>query len=226
MNFNDLISGVKLELEIYNNMDEVIDINFISQFEWAAKEDVAYIAAPIHEGNIYPVRLGSKLNGYFINKDDLFKCKAIVLDRTVRDNLAYLKIELKGDIEKIQRRQFFRFDYSVPITYRIVTSMNPEVNQKIPFIKTITRDLSGGGLCLLLEEKVNIGEQVECELPVNNEKVVRFFGKVTRSSMRDPEEKYKFEIGVSFRKIEYKDREAVIGFIFEEQRKLRKKGLI
>lgn len=226
MKFSDLKAGVKFELEIYNDMDERIDNNFISQFEWAVKDNIAFIAAPILEGNIYPVRLGSVMKGYFINKDDLYKFKAVVLDRTVRENLAYLKIELKSDIEKIQRRQFFRFDYSVPIKYRVVTSMNPEVNEKIPFIKTITRDLSGGGLCILLEAKVNLHEQVECELPVNNGRVVRFFGKVTRFTKRDPEEKYKFEIGVSFRKIEYKDREAVIGFIFEEQRKLRKKGLI
>src|SRR5689334_12345720 len=98
MDFKDLKSGVKIELEIYNNMDEVIDINFISQFEWAIKEDTAYIAAPIHEGNVYPVRLGSRVNGYFINKDDLFKFKAVVNDRTVRDNIAYLKVELKDNI--------------------------------------------------------------------------------------------------------------------------------
>lgn len=226
MNFSNIKAGVKLELEIYNNLDERIDNIFISQFEWAVNDDVAYIAAPIVEGNIYPVRLGSIMNGFYINKDDLYKFKAVVLDRTVRDNLAYLKIELKSDIEKLQRRQFFRFDYSVPIKFRVVSSMNPEVNEKTPFIKSITRDLSGGGLCILLEEKININEQLECELPVNNDRVVRFFGKVTRSSKRDPEEKYKFEIVVSFRKIEYKDREAVIGFIFEEQRKLRKKGLI
>lgn len=226
MNFNDLKSGVKIELEIYNQMDEVINIKLISQFEWSVKDDVALIAAPIFEGNIYPVRLGSALNGYFINKDDLFKFKAIVLDRTVRDNLAYLKIQLKNDIEKVQRRQYFRFNYSVPILFRVVASMNSEVNEKIPFIKTITRDLSGGGLCILLEEKVELNAQVECELMVNNSRSVKFFGKVTKSSKRDPEEKYKFEIGVSIKKIDYKDREAVIGFIFEEQRKLRKKGLI
>lgn len=226
MKISEIVSGTKLELDVYDSNGEKIDIVFVSQFEWSHDENSAVIAAPIHEGVVYPVRIGAPINAYFYKKQDAFKFTAEVVERGVVDNIALLKIWVTSEITKIQRRQFFRFEFTLPMKYREVTSMNPEYNTKIPFIKTVTRDLSGGGISIYTMDKMEMSKVVEIELELWEDKIIKFFGKIVRVTKLEQENKYNYDIGVSFRKIENRDKEAVIKRIFVEQRKLRKKGLI
>ena len=226
MKITEVKIGTRLELEVFDDFGEKITPNFSSQLEWADDEDTAVVAAPIFEGNIYPVRIGWKMNVYFISKDDLYKLRARILNRGMKENIAHIKIEILGDIEKIQRREFFRFEYTIPASYRVVESLYDEEKDKEPMKPAATRDLSGGGVCIKLEEQVNINKLVECELDLGDKKKVSFIGKVVRSTKRPEDPKYGYEIGILFKKIENRDKEAIIQFIFQEQRKLRRKGLI
>jgi len=69
-------------------------------------------------------------------------------------------------------------------------------------------------VCIRLKERIETGELLECELFLND------FNKV--SFLKN--DVYKYEIGVKFEKIEERDRERIIGYIFQEQRRLIKKG--
>jgi c-di-GMP-binding flagellar brake protein YcgR len=53
-----------------------------------------------------------------------------------------------------------------------------------------------------------------------------FEGEVLRVLRYNFEGKFSYEAGILYKKIENIDREAIIGFIFSTQRKLRKKGMI
>jgi c-di-GMP-binding flagellar brake protein YcgR len=225
MKLSDLNLGLKFELEIYNELDEIIKPSFVSQLEMIIDENRALIAAPIHEGVIYPVRVGSIMNVFFIQNKEDYRFRAMVSSRGIKDNIAMLNIEIGSEIQRIQRRQFFRFECTVPIKYRIVDFLDAEY-EKAPFKKTSTRDMSGGGLCFAAEEKIEAGTIIECELSLFENKTISFFGKVLRSIIRENNKKGIYEIGIEFKKIENKDREALIGYIFLEQRNLRKKGLI
>jgi len=227
MQLIDLEIGLKLELDIYDEKTgERVKTSLVSQLEGIEDEKTAYISAPILEGIIYPVHINTTLNVMFFYKIDVYRFKARVLDRGVNDNIPILKVQIESSIERIQRRQFFRFDCTVPIRYRVVDTMDNAQNDAIPFIDTFTRDLSGGGICIMLMEEVKKDEIVECELALDEDKIIRFYGRVLRTAKCKPEGKYKYEIGVRFKKIENQDREAIIKYIFMQQRKLRQKGLI
>lgn len=230
MDITELKIGTKLELEIFNDDGIRLDYTMVSEFEWLTGENTAIIAAPIHEGAIFPVHMGTVINIYFNNKKDndinLFRFKASVSGRETNENLALLKIDIESGIEKVQRRKYYRLDCSVPVRYRVVNSFSDNRNEKIEFKKTITGNLSGGGICLLLEEKIEIGKLVECEINIDPNRMIRTFGKVVRFDNSKIEGKFKYEVGIAFVKINDNDREAVVRYIFDEQRKLRKKGLI
>lgn len=226
MKISEIVTGSKLELDVYDEMNEKIDILFVSQFEWSHDEESAVIAAPIHEGIVYPIRIGAFITAYFYKKSDVFKFSGEVVERGIIDNISLLKINIKSEIFKIQRRQFFRFEYDFPVKFREVSSLNPEYNLKTPFVKTVTKDLSGGGLSIYAMEKIEMNKMVEVELEIQANQCVKFFGKIVRVSKLDHEDKYNYDLGVSYKKIENRDKEAIIKRIFIEQRKLRKKGLI
>ena len=226
MKLSDITPGTKLEIEISNYEGDRGGPVLVSELEWIDEGETAYIAAPIHEGIVYPVRIASPINIYFLHKGDLYRCSARVLERSTKDNIALLKIEKTGGIERIQRRQFFRFECTLPVKYRIIETLECEKNEGIPFLSTYLRDLSGGGISLAVEDKIEKGSLIECLLSLDPQKVINFYGRIVRVSRQPPEEKYKYTVGIIFYKIENRDREEIIRFIFREQRKLRKKGLI
>ncbi len=223
MKFKDLSLGLKLELQLFGNDGNRIDKPFVSEFEMASGEDIIFIAAPIAEGRLYPVQIGTIATVSFIKDNNLYEFEAVVVDRESKNGLALLKIQTRRQIERVQRREFFRFDCCIPVNYREINLTKEKFNSDNKFIETVTRDLSGGGLCMRLKEPVEVGKLLECELFITD-KVV-FIGKVVRFTKYDILQGiYKYEIGVIFEKIDKLVREKVISYIFQEQRKLLKKG--
>ncbi len=226
MKITDMNAGTKLELELLDDNGTKTECLLVSEFEWSEGNDIAFIAAPIQEGDYYPIRPGTSMSIFFSNKAEFYRFSASLTDKSVKGNLPLLKIKVTSDFERIQRRQFFRFECILPVKYRTVDSENALRNIKTPFADTITRDLSGGGACIALKEKVEKDIIIECELSIPEFNTIAFLGKVKRLSPCEAKGIYKYEIGVEFIKIDNKDREAIIGYIFKEQRKLRKKGLV
>ncbi|HHX17261.1 MAG TPA: flagellar brake protein [Clostridium sp.] len=222
MNFDQLKLGMKVEMVL---SDEEESPKFVSQFEGTCSDGIYYVSAPIYEGKIYPIAIGTKLDMYFVEKENFYKFRAKVLDRSRKAAISLLKIEALDEIKKIQRRGFFRFECMIPINYKVVKSSKTNFNKDEGFKKTITRDLSGGGTCIKLTEKLNVGDIIECEMLLSDFDKVSFLGKIVRIIECEIDKGiYKYEAGVLFQKIDDKSREKVISYIFQEQRKLIKKG--
>ncbi|HHV29887.1 flagellar brake protein [Acetivibrio mesophilus] len=224
MRFNELNVGLKLELKLYSADDNNDNAVFVSEFEWAENDRIIYIAAPIKKGTIYPVSINQRLELVFIKGENLYQFEGKVIGREVRHNISLLRVETTSEIQKIQRREFFRFDCSIPVGYRIAGKTKIDTAQR-GFTKSYTRDLSGGGVCIRLKEKIETGELLDCELSLNDFNKVSFTGRVVRlTEYESKNEIYKYEIGVLFEAIEDRDRERIISYIFQEQRRLIKKG--
>lgn len=221
MNYKELNIGLKLEIHLFDKDGVKINPTFVSELEWVEKEDLLLIAAPIYEGRLFPVRIGVDIRVSFIKNDGFYEFSAKVIGRENKGNLALLKIQTLSQIQKIQRREFFRFDINIPVNYRVIESINTK--SKDEYIETITRDLSGGGLCMRLKEPIKVDKYLECELFITTK--VQFIGRVVRlteyDTMQGP---YKYEIGVYFERIDDAMREKIISYIFQEQRRLLKKG--
>jgi c-di-GMP-binding flagellar brake protein YcgR len=226
MEIANIKTGTRLELEVFDSLNKKITPLFTSQFEQVLDEDMAVIAAPIFEGVIFPIHRGWLMNVFFLESGDFYKFEAQVLSRAKKGNLSFLKIKILSGVEKVQRREFFRFECILPVKYRVVENLDESEDTKELIKDAVTRNISGGGVCIRLDEELDINKLIECVLSLNKSKKLRFFGKVVRKSKMDENVPLKFEAGVLFEKINYRDREAIIRFIFEEQRKLRKKGMV
>lgn len=221
MKYNELGTGLKLEIRFIKDDGKKTDRPFASELEWVEENNVLYIAAPIYEGRVYPVPIGSEIAVSFIKDNSFYEFKAKVIDRENKENLAILKVQALTSIEKIQRREFFRFDVNLPVKYRVIESVNKKSNEE--YTETVTRDLSGGGISMRLKEPIETDKYLDCELFITCK--IKFIGKVVRLTKYDIlHGPYKYEIGVSFEKIEESMREKIISYIFQEQRKLLKKG--
>ncbi|MDP4179465.1 MAG: PilZ domain-containing protein [Bacillota bacterium] len=226
MKASELQPGTKLEIEIIDNLKtEGSSSLYISEFEWAEGDKTIYVAAPIYEGKYVTAYIGMKISLYICKKNEFYKIKAIMSERLVKEGLPLYKLNIEPEIERIQRRQFFRFDCVLDVRCREVELENNKVIPKGRFSTGLTRDISGGGTCLVLMEGLEKGKMIECELRLSEQQVVKFLGTIVRSHLH-AQTKDRFEAGVEFFNIDNKTRESIISFIFQEQRKLRQKGLI
>ena len=228
MKLTDIIPGTKFEIETFDSFGERYEFILISQLEWVKDENTLIIDAPLKEGVVFPIRIGSNINIYYnvkvgSNNYNLYTFSSVVIDRKLHDGIAMLAIQKISDIIKIQRRNYFRFEYSMPIEYKML--IQNEIEVESDYILTIIRDLSGEGVCFMSEERLNLGDVVEFILELNENKAI-FKGKIVRVSKCSNEGKFNYENGVNIINITDPERERMIKFIFGTQSKLRKKGLI
>lgn len=217
-----LTLGNKLEVELYDSSNERIKLLLVSQFERFLPDGSMEILAPIHGGRIYPVHRGAEMDIIFERKGELYKFRATALERWIEGNIYLLRIMPKSGEEHLQRRNFFRFSCLLDVRLRMFETRDTREEDRGKYTKAITKDISGGGLCLLTNQKPVLGWFVEGDLDIGSN--LHFIGRIVRVIDIHDKGKFRYEAGIEFVDINEKDRQKVISFIFESQRKLLKKG--
>ena len=185
---------------------------------------------PYSEGRMVVLSIGTHYNAYFYCKAKMYHSKVKVVKRYKADNLFVLVLELETSLRKVQRRQFFRYDMIMPVKYMPLdealtvvfdrTGEIPEeiINRNIMGGQTI--DISGGGM-KFVGCGFKKGDRVYIEFDYMLGAAKQSL-KVTAQiidSVHPHDRKDIFHNRASFVNIKNDDREALIRFIFEEERK-------
>ena len=81
---------------------------YVSQFiEWI-DGNVAVILVPLYKGQLLSLRIEDTFDLCFYTKNGLYQCRAVVVKKYRRDNIAMAEVKLTSALEKYQRRQFYR----------------------------------------------------------------------------------------------------------------------
>lgn len=212
-------------LNIGDNIEIEIDkgnsfLNMKSNVVKVISDTVIAVSAPIHNGKIYPVAIGSNINIVF-NKESKgrFYFMGEVTDRQKRDNITLLIVQKNSDIRHFQRRDFYRLNILLNIDIHII-----ENGALVKTIPAISKDISGGGIRIITKEKLEKHTSVKCSIVLDGE-LIEPIGKIIRCNPV-PESIIKYDVGISFAAIDKKTRSKIISFVFKNQRKIIKKGLI
>lgn len=220
--FTDIPIGTKLELTVTDPMEGKIDIDFISQIEGYTDVNTMRILAPIYEAKIYPVKVNSHIEAYlFYKSNQVFQIKGVVTNRIIIDDIAFLDMRVTENVKRIQRRQYFRFDCSVPVAFY---DKPKEEEQQEPEIYGHTVDLSGGGLSVITEIALVKDKLIGGYIDLGEYKV-NFVGKVLRCNRKIINDELQYISSISFSDMGFKDREKIVGYIFSRQRMLLNKWL-
>ena len=214
--------GDKLEIELYNSNGEKVSPLLVSQYEQSLPDGSMEILAPIKGGRIFPVHRGVEMGVIYEKSGELYTFKAEAIERRVSGNIYLLRIVPTSGAEHMQRRLFFRFDCILDLKYRMFEEKDTIDQDRGEYKKAITKDISGGGLCILTDVQPTYGWHLEGIIDVGGN--IRFVGKIVRVINVHDKGKYHYEAGIEFIDISDLDREKVISFIFNSQRKMLKKG--
>jgi c-di-GMP-binding flagellar brake protein YcgR len=181
------------------------------------------LAMPMRKG--YPIILpsGEVFQGKFITDETayLFDSQYIAKRQTP---LPVWITSLPYNITKIQQRNFVRLDTAVSVTLKVVHETTNDQPPTVADLKTLTKDISGGGALIVTKTPFDLGTKVEVSLDIPEGGIVSTTGEVIRVEQPATDQKV-YRIAVKFTDITEKQRNQIIKYIFRIQLERRRKGL-
>ena len=194
----------------------------------------AKIAMPIREGKVIPLEIDDDYNLCFFTNSGLYQCTAQIKKRYTENRMYVMDVIFLTPLKKFQRRKFYRLDCLFPIRYRIVPKEQFEKrneaehdNEKdeILWEEGTISDLSGGGIRFHGNVECKKEDVVEIVLPLSLQSGIvplSLYMKVV-SCVHFEGSRVAYETRGEFLNINEKERETVIKYVFEEQRRRMRK---
>lgn len=175
------------------------------------------IGVPIVHGQFIPLREGTNLEITFADEITAYSFSTTIIKRISMPIPTFI-MEYPAKIHKIQRRQYVRVQVFRPCGYR--TLENEGISDEK---KGFMNDLSGGGMLFKTDERIPSQSLVLLKIPIGKDEI-EIPGIVIRSVREEDKDSYL--VSIQFHEISEKIRDKIIGFVFDLQREMRKKGLM
>jgi c-di-GMP-binding flagellar brake protein YcgR len=242
--------GDKLELRKISN---AIDNNrkerlYTSQILDITADGLVNIAMPIEKGRIIPLNIGDKYQLFIYSSKGLYQCNMVITNRYKDNNIHMLTIQILSELDKFQRRQFYRLDCILDISYHCINELEVKLREKFmrndftneaeksacknklnelekEYGQGIVTDLSGGGAKFISDKLLDNGLPLIMSFNLQiggTTKELQLQGNVI-SSVKMLNRIGYYEHRVKYVDILKEERETIIKFIFEEERRLRKR---
>ncbi len=197
-------------------------------------EDSMEIIMPMEQSKLILLPVDSEHDLIIYGATGLYQCTVRIIDRYKSNNVYILVVELTSNLRKYQRREFYRFSCALEMCSRnleeeeihAIESKVPYTLQPgLPLKRSIIVDISGGGLRFMSEQKYEIDSLVFCSyylLSDGKRKKYEIIGKVL--AVKELENRRgTYEHRIQYYNLDKETREKIIRFIFDEERKERKK---
>lgn len=243
-----LAIGDKIELKLLDQTGRVMKgkMLLVSQLIDFIDGDVISIATPIIYGKVIFLVKGSHYSLCFYSNKNLYECNCEVIGHYKDKNLDIVHVKLQSDLEKFQRRQYYRLECVIESKYRVITedeikleekskdetiseTLKFKINEKLDEIKsawipgTVT-DISGGGARLNSNKLIEAGEKVlvQFDLSYRDDCKRLELPSCVIASNHIENRVGQYEHRVQFVNIGKREREDIIKYIFEQDRRRRK----
>lgn len=219
-------SDVKEEKRVYRT--KVYDV---------ISDEEIRVYMPMEGGKLILLPIDGEFELCFYTQQGLFECYARVVDRYKSDNVYILDMILTTNIRKFQRREYYRLNCILDMKCRSIGAsiedrLKERISQRVEFLDTdftlqdgVIVDISGGGARFVSSQKYDKDSYILFifSLIINGAPVsYSVEGKVLFSDEIARKEGT-YENRVQFVNLTNDDREGIIRYIFEEERKIRRK---
>ena len=196
-------------------------------------DDTIEVLMPFEKGRVVLLPVDGEYSLCFYSPKGLFQCFARIVDRYRSDNMYILVMNLTSQLSKLQRREYYRFSCAIELKSRICSLEELEafeknrkylVDAEKGISKSVVVDISGGGLRFVANFKYDEGSTIYCayRLPGIIDTEYEMICNVLRVQELENRPGL-FEHRIQYVYIDETSREDIIHFIFEEERKIRKK---
>lgn len=219
--------NVKIQFLVNNK----IEIDFKNELYKCNIQDVTdeYIAIsiPVNDGKYLPLAKGEMVKVLYYYGKDIYKFDTVVIGRKI-ERILMIMLKKPERVIMIQRRSFARVPFMINVYCALIRtekSINTINDNQIDFFDAYTLDISGGGLRIAvdrkLEKKIQRGNILMLTIPIENENLT-IEAKIAR--VENDRKNPKIICGLTFLDLDKKTREAIVKLVFEIMREQMRKG--
>lgn len=208
----------------------------------------AKIAMPIYENRVVPLEVGDDYNLCFFTNSGLYQCIGKIRKRYAENKMYVMDVLFLTELKKYQRRKFYRLDCMFPIKYRLISDVEKTLRERLytgqvespeekkrceQMLEDIPKDweegtisdLSGGGMRFHGRQELEKGCLIEVMLPLSLQSgiVPLTFLMQVIACVHYEGSRIAYEIRGEFKNVKDAEREIVIKYVFEEQRRRMRK---
>lgn len=210
------------------------------------KEDGSIeIAMPLEGTKLVLLPLDLRYQFTFYTSGGMYKANGQIEERYKKDNFFMLRVSLHTRLEKFQRREFFRLETGLDITYQFIdeaTAKLPDMQsifrtvRNVDFYKHLikghTLDISGGGVRFLSRDEMPEDDKnhtrqyllISILLEMDDsEEMIDLVAKVIECKRQVRDNGVFYEYRAEFLAKDKKTCDAIVRFVFAKERKSRKK---
>lgn len=231
-------AGDKVELQAVEKLREDAGEEgkkvYFSKVYDILSSDRLEVVMPMEKTKLILLPVDSVYDLVFYKQGGVYQCFARIIDRYKSNNVYILVLELTSNLRKYQRREFYRFSCALEMCARpLIEEEMKSIEQKdsfdltpgLPLKRSVIVDISGGGLRFVADQEYEQGSLLFCNYQLlldGEDKEYSLVGKVL--SVRAVENRPgTYEHRVQYVDIDVEKREEIIRYIFQEERKNRKK---
>ena len=235
----DYISpGDKIELQAVQGAwsagDKEDNRIYSSKIADIVSEDRIDMMMPMEKGRLQLLPVDGEYNIFIYSKRGQFQCFGKIADRYRTNNMYMLTMDLLSSLQKMQRRAYYRFPCAFEMQARVLTDyeqlalasnafFEPNMSEKL--YKGVIVDISGGGIRFVSVNRFEEGNVLYTIFKLPSRKKAEEYRVCIRLlKVRELENRPDtWEYRAQYTIIDEDDREDIIRYIFEEERKIRKK---
>ena len=215
-------SGLNEERKVYTT--KVYDILSDERIE---------LLMPMEQTKLILLPVDGEYELCFYTDNGLYQCIAKVVDRYRDNNIYVLALDLTTNLRKYQRREYYRFSCALEMNSREllkeeIDQLNQEhsiLQPELPLKRSVIVDISGGGLRFVSNLEYEKGSMILCNYDLVVENVPKHYslvGKVLEAKELENRPGV-YEHRVQYVNVDAYEREEIIKYIFNEERKNRHK---
>lgn len=209
---------------------------YYSQVHEILSEDTMEITMPMENKKLILLPVDAEFDLVMREESATYQCFARIIDRYRTNNVYLLVVELTSNLRKNQRREYYRFSCSLEMAARnlqgeeiqaIESDLPYSLTPGLPLKRSVIVDISGGGLRFLSTQRYEPESMLYISyhlLKNGKSKLYEMFGKVLSVEELD-NRPGTFEHRVKYFGLDDKVQEEIVQYIFEEERKNRRKEL-
>ncbi len=244
-----LTEGDRIELKRVVKREEAESKpkTYVSQLNEIISEELLDIAIPTEGSKLVLYDVGTRLELRFITPAGSFVCTVAIQQRCKQGTRTFYIVKLITELMKDQRRQYFRLDKVMDIKYHKASGEEMEIMDrirrkayrdeyeframasylselKLPDVNGILSNISGGGVKFYSKEALEKGDVIRLKIEINeiSPEPLDLFGKIVASG-RARNQNIVQEHRVEFINLNRDLREKIVRYIFDEDRKIRRK---
>ncbi len=214
MAFNNIKIGNRVE--IFLNTENYKSVRYTSLVEENYEDGKLLLYIPMMYGKIIKLPVEEEYAFHFVTETGILKYNAVIKEYVYMDDFNFMIIEIKSEIEKVQRREFFRFDCVLPLKFIKISDDEDKAEQDADFLEGTIKDLGEGGIRFLSNEDIEVGEKCKFFITLNYECAV-VKGDILHKQ-EYPKSNFKYQYRTQFFDLSKEEKDKILKYIFFEQR--------